>query len=216
MENIEYWVDRVYAAGGDRQQLNRLYDAWAADYEQHKWATGNPVIAVSAGLIGRHLGDFGARILDAGCGAGNLGLVLHQIGYDNLEALDSSAGMLEMARRKSIYRALHQLFLEPGIDLPADRYDLVAATGVFTEGHAPPDALDGMLELARPGGIILFSLTDQAAHSLGFAERIAGLDATDAWRALERTEPFRPFPFSADKADIRLRVYVFEKSPADA
>ena len=131
MENIEYWVDQVYAAGGDRQQLNRLYDEWAAEYEQHKWATGNPVIAISAGLIGRHVDDFGARILDAGCGAGNLGQVLHQIGYDNLEALDPSAGMLEVARRKSIYRALHELFLEPGIDLPGKTYDLVAASGDF-------------------------------------------------------------------------------------
>jgi SAM-dependent methyltransferase len=216
MENIEYWVDQVYAAGGDRQQLNRLYDEWAAEYEQHKWATGNPVIAISAGLIGRHVDDFGARILDAGCGAGNLGQVLHQIGYDNLEALDPSAGMLEVARRKSIYRALHELFLEPGIDLPGKTYDLVAATGVFTEGHAPPEALDGMLELTRPGGIVLFSLTDQAAQNLGFDERIAGLNAAGAWRMLERTEPFRPFPFSADKADVRLRVYLFEKNGADA
>ena len=216
MENIEYWVDQVYAAGGDRQQLNRLYDEWAADYEQHKWATGNPVIAISAGLIGRYVPDIDARILDAGCGAGNLGLVLHQIGYHNLEALDPSAGMLEVARRKSIYRALHELFLEPGIDLPADAYDLVAATGVFTEGHAPPDALDGMLELTRPGGIVLFSLADQAAQNLGFDERIAELNAAGAWQMLERTEPFRPFPFSDDKADVRLRVYLFGKNSADA
>ena len=123
--------------------------------------------------------------------------------------------MLEVARRKSIYRALHELFLEPGIDLPGETYDLVAATGVFTEGHAPPEALDGMLELTRPGGIVLFSLTDQAEQNLGFDERIAGLNTAGAWRMLERTEPFRPFPFSDDKANVRLRVYLFEKNSAD-
>ena len=215
MENIENWVDQVYAAGGDREQLNRLYDEWAAEYEQHKWASGNPVVAVSAGLIGRRVPNFDARILDAGCGAGNLGLVLHQIGYENLEALDPSAGMLEVARRKSIYRDLHKNFLEPDIDLPAENFDLVAATGVFTEGHAPPSALDGMLKLARPGGVILFSLTDQAANDLGFADRIAELNSSGTWQQLECTEPFSPLPFYENKAHVRLRVYVFRKTATD-
>ena len=93
--------------------------------------------------------------------------------------------------------------------------DLVAATGVFTEGHAPPGALDGMLKLARPGGLILFSLTDQAAQNLGFGDRIAELNNDGAWQMRERTEPFRPLPFFDDKADVRLCVYVFEKCAAD-
>ena len=213
MNDVDRWVERVYAAGGDREQLNRLYEEWAADYDQHKWASGNPSVAITVGVIARHLPDFDACVLDAGCGTGNLGQVLHQIGYRNIEGLDPSPGMLEMARRKEIYQALYPDYLEPEIDL-AKRYDLVAATGIFTEGHAPPEALEGMLRLARPGAVIAFSLSELAEHELGFAARITELSEAGAWHQIERTEPYRGFPFS-ETATVHLRVWAFRKSEAD-
>ena len=211
MEEIDQWADRVYSAGGDRAELDRLYDEWSKDYDQHKWASGNPGVAIAAGMIGRYERDFDARILDAGCGTGNVGLVLHQIGYRNLEALDPSTGMLEMARLKNIYRIHHPLFLDQDIDLPANGFDVVVASGVFTEGHAPPAALDGMLKLTRPGGIIVFSLSEYAARELGFDERISRLEEQKAWQQLERTEPYRSYPFSAEKAYVLIRMHVFRK-----
>ena len=215
MEDIDRWVNKVYAAEGDRAELERLYDEWAEDYERHKWASGNPGIAIAVGKIGRHLRDFDARILDAGCGTGNVGLVLHQIGYRNLEALDPSNGMLEAARGKGIYQALHPLFLDQDIDLPANSYDLVVASGVFTEGHAPPTALDGLLKLTMPGGIIVFSLSETAASELGFAERIANLIDCEAWQLIERTQAYRSFPFSDAEAHVLIRIYVMQKSEAN-
>ena len=88
MQDLEDWLERVYQAGGDRATLDRLYDDWAADYDQQIWGSGNPFIAVAAGLAGRHIQDFDARILDAGCGTGNMGQVLYQIGYGNLDGLE--------------------------------------------------------------------------------------------------------------------------------
>ena len=157
MNEVNQWVERVYAAGGDREKLNRLYDEWAADYDQHKWASGNPSVAIAVGMIARQVPDFDAHILDAGCGTGNLGQILHQMGYHNLDGLDPSLGMLEMARRKEIYQTLYPGFLEPKVEIATATYDLVAATGLFTEGHAPPEALEGMLKLARPGAMVVFS-----------------------------------------------------------
>ena len=124
------------------------------------------------------------------------------------------AFMLEMARRKNIYRALHPLFLEPEIALPAESYDGVIATGVFTEGHAPPGALDGMLELARPGAFIMFTLSDLAGRDLGFDDRMAELSAAGSWRQRERTGPYRSFPFSQTQARVLIRFHVYQKSHA--
>ena len=212
MEEIDQWAAKVYAAGGDRAELDRLYDEWSRDYDEHKWASGNPGIAIAAALIGRYERDFDARILDAGCGTGNVGLVLHQMGYRNLEGLDPSDGMLEMARRKDIYKAHHPLFLDHDIDLPADSYDVVVASGVFTEGHAPPAALDGMLMLTRPGGIVVFTLSDFAARELGFAEKVSRITKQEAWQSLECTDPYQSFPFSVEKAHVLIRMHVFRKS----
>lgn len=73
-------LDAIYAAGGDRGALNAAYDEWARDYDADLWSTGNPYIALMAGLCGRYIPDTGARILDGGCGTGNLGQVLTGIG----------------------------------------------------------------------------------------------------------------------------------------
>lgn len=97
MEDLESWLERVYQAGGERKTLDTLYDEWSKDYDQQLWASGNPYIAIATGLVGRHVHDYDAKILDAGCGTGNMAQVLHQMGYRNIEGLDPSAGMLAVA-----------------------------------------------------------------------------------------------------------------------
>ena len=52
MEELELWLERVYAAGGDRATLDGLYDEWANDYDRHLWSSGNPYIAIAAGMAG--------------------------------------------------------------------------------------------------------------------------------------------------------------------
>ena len=211
MADLETWLERVYAAEGDRATLDKLYDEWAQDYDQQIWASGNPYIAISAGMVGRHLRDFDARILDAGCGTGNMAQVLHQMGYDRIDGLDPSAGMLEVARRKNIYRELHPLTLGAEIDLPASSYDAVVAAGVLTHGHAPPEALDGILALTRPGGVIVFSLSQIAHDEYGFKDKIDALDAAGGWQLLDRSRLFRTYPFSAREAHLRHWVLAYRK-----
>jgi SAM-dependent methyltransferase len=212
MEDLETWLARVYAADGDHATLQALYDQWASDYDQQLWASGNPYIAIAAGFTGRLLQDFDARILDAGCGTGNMAQILTQMGYRNIDGLDPSAGMLAVARNKQFYRQLHQLYLQPHMELPAASYDAVVAAGVLTHGHAPPEALDGILEVTRDGGIILFSLSQIAFEEFGFAQKIAELDAAGRWRKLEQSNLFRTYPFSAKEAHLRHWVLAYQKS----
>lgn len=212
MADLETWLERVYQADGDRATLDRLYDEWARDYDQQLWASGNPYIAILLGFTGRFVPDFDARILDAGCGTGNMGLLLQQMGYDNIDGLEPAEGMLEMARNKSVYRNLHPLYLDSTIDLPAASYDAVIAAGVLTHGHAPPQAIDGILSLTRPGGIILFSLSQIAWDDHGFRERIEALEQTGAWTRLGQSRLFRTYPFSEREAHLRHWVLAYKKS----
>ena len=80
LDELETWLERVYRADGERKTLDALYDEWAGDYDQQLWASGNPYIAIATGMVGRHVRDFDARILDVGCGTGNMAQVLHQMG----------------------------------------------------------------------------------------------------------------------------------------
>jgi hypothetical protein len=72
--------------------------------------------------------------------------------------------------------------------LPEASYDAVVAAGVLTHGHAPPEALDGILKIARSGAAIVFSLSLIAFEEHGFKQKIEGFVPT-------------PFP-------TRKRIYV--------
>lgn len=212
MEDLETWLERVYQADGSHHRLQQLYDEWASDYDQQLWASGNPYIAISTGLVGRHVADYDAKILDAGCGTGNMAQILHQMGYRNIDGLDPSAGMLEIARGKGIYRHLHQLYLGSRVDLPRESYDAVVAAGVLTHGHAPPEALDGILGLARPGAAIVFSLSLIAFEEFGFRDKIEKLEAANAWQKLDQSQLFRTYPFSDQEKHLRHWVLAYRKS----
>jgi SAM-dependent methyltransferase len=210
--DLEDKLDAVYQAGGDRAKLDRLYDDWARDYDRDLWASGNPYIALMVGLAGRYIRDRNARILDGGCGTGNMAQMLHLIGYTNIVGIDASDGMLAAARAKGCYVELHKMLLGAHIDLPAESFDAVTAAGVLTHGHAPPDALDGMLEIAKPGAPIIFSISKIAVDEGGFGQKIADLDRSGAWSLEERTEPFRTYPFSAPYADLRHWISVYRRA----
>jgi predicted TPR repeat methyltransferase len=211
MEDLETWLERVYQADGERKTLDTLYDEWASDYDQQLWASGNPYIAIATGLIGRHVRDYDAKILDAGCGTGNMAQVLHQMGYRNIEGLDPSSGMLAVAQRKEVYQQLHQLYLDSQIDLADDSFDAVVAAGVLTHGHALPESLDGILKLTRPGGTIVFSLSVIAYDELGFKQKIAVLEESGKWEKLDQSLLFRTYPFSAKEAHLRHWVLAYRK-----
>ena len=211
MEDLETWLERVYQADGDHATLETLYDQWARDYDQQIWASGNPYIAVAAGFAGRLLPHFDARILDAGCGTGNMAQVLQQMGYRNLEGLDPSSGMLAVAQRKEVYQQLHQLYLGAQVDLPDAHYAAVVASGVLTHGHAPPESLDGIIKLTRNDGIIIFSLSAIAHDEYGFKQKIAEIDAAGQWEKLDQSLLFRTYPFSDKEAHLRHWVLAYRK-----
>ena len=96
-DEIDDWLEAVYRSGGERETLDRLYDDWARDYDRDVWASGNPYIALIAGMAGRYIADRDARILDAGCGTGNMAAVLRLLGYSTIVGIDASDGMLAAA-----------------------------------------------------------------------------------------------------------------------
>jgi 2-polyprenyl-3-methyl-5-hydroxy-6-metoxy-1,4-benzoquinol methylase len=212
MEDLETWLSRVYQSGGERKTLDSLYDEWASDYDQQIWASGNPYIMIATGMMGRHVQDFDARILDVGCGTGNMGQALKQMGYNNLEGLDPSPGMLEIAKKKEIFQCLHPMYLSERVDLADESYDAVVAAGVLTHGHAPPESLDGIIRLCKPGAIMVFSLSRIAFEDQGFSQKMETLNDSGKWQLLDRSRLFRTYPFSEKEAQLRHWVFAFRKT----
>jgi ubiquinone/menaquinone biosynthesis C-methylase UbiE len=120
--------------------------------------------------------------------------------------------MLAAARAKGCYVELRKGLLGAEIDLPSESFDAVTAAGVLTHGHAPPESLDGLLRIAKPGAPLIFSISKIAMEESGFGRKIAALDRAGAWSLEEETEPFRTYPFSSRYADLRHWISVYRKA----
>ncbi len=132
-------VHWVYSAKNN-QELAKRYDQWAKEYEQdllsENYTGPEPAVEELVKYVSKD-----ANILDVGAGTGLVGQLLHQRGYQNLEAMDLSAGMLSEARKKNVYKDLHQGVLGTALDFPSDTFDAIISVGTFTWAMPPAAVL---------------------------------------------------------------------------
>ena len=93
------------------------------------------------------------RILDVGAGTGVIGELLTANGYYNLDALDGTPKMLEIAEQKNCYQNYIVSYVTPDIRLPIEDqvYDVVILAGVFCPGHIRVEAFDQIVRVVKPG-----------------------------------------------------------------
>lgn len=194
----------VYGAQ-DSRQTAELYDEWAAGYERDVLSYGYTTPAIISGLVGRYVSAEAGPVLDAGAGTGIMGEVLKPLGYTGLSGIDLSENMLNLARKKKVYRDLRQMELGERLDLPDDAFAAVVAAGVFTPGHAPPHSFDELLRVTGTGGYIVFSV--RSDEDAGFAEKQDRLENEGRWRLAEATKPYRQLPLADPELQARCFAY---------
>lgn len=190
------------------EDLRGHYDAWAERYEADSLRFGRMAPPVAAGYVGRHtpLGTRGP-VMDIGCGTGVMGDILTVLGLGPLDGVDLSPGMLTVAARKGVYRNLLEAAVGPDkLRAQPGSYALTIAVGVFTLGHAGPEALDEMVRLTRPGGLVVFSATLPVLDD-GFHAKIQALSDRDRWRMVEATAPFTALRNVPEAPSARVFAY---------
>lgn len=193
----------VYAARS-AEAVAEGYDAWAERYEADMAMAGYRHPAVCLALLARHLPAGSAPILDAGCGTGLIGSWLDIVGYPAADGLDLSEGMLAVARRKGVYRALHRLALGTNLPFADASFAGIVSAGVFTTGHVGPEGLDELARICKPGGAIVLTVKLPLWED-GFAEHGAGLGLALA----EATLPYISMP--GDPATVPSVAAVFRR-----
>ncbi|MBC8268981.1 MAG: class I SAM-dependent methyltransferase [Rhodospirillaceae bacterium] len=214
-DDPEAFLRQVYGAT-DGEELASIYDDWATRYDSDLTGFGYRNPAVAAGLIGRHVDTASGTLLDAGCGTGLLGEILSHMGYHDLSGIDLSQGMLDQAAAKSVYANLQQMALGTDLAFEDGRFSAVVSFGVLTAGHAPPQSLDEMIRITKPGGYLIFSLSNLVYEPLGFKDKLASLNAEGRWHEIERTAFFPVLPGSVSEATVESCIFVFQTSPAKA
>ncbi len=151
-------LHQVYASDNPEKSAE-IYDGWSEDYEQHMQGVGYAHPAIVASMLARLLPATDEPVLDAGTGTGILGEILTAVGYSNLSGFDASDGMLEHAKTKNIYQDLQKCFLGEPLNYENNYFSACAASGVFTQGHAPLEGLNELIRITRPGGYIIFTIS---------------------------------------------------------
>ena len=98
------------------------------------------------------------KILDAGAGTGGVGEMLKARGYTNVDALDISQKMLNLAAGRGLYK---KLICAPLTDTHMEvintaEYDIVLCAGVIVYGQAKPGAIEQCARFVKPGKLICF------------------------------------------------------------
>lgn len=182
----EHFADAYDLKNSD--ETKAFYAKWANSYDQE---IGNdkgyrqPKRCVDA-LLKHNIGK-DVSIIDIGCGTGLSGVALHYAGYTNIDGCDLSDEMLDKARGKSVYKHLFETNLNrPPIDARDESYDVATCVGVFSFGHVEPAAIDEILRILKPCGILVIGLNDHFYDEGSFPAKLEALVTARKLQILSR------------------------------
>lgn len=151
-----------------------LYAEWAGDYDRQFAAREDYQLHIHTARAFVGAGGQGPA-LDVGAGTGLCGRILSDMGVGPIDATDISPKMLDQAMRKDIYRDAIEADLNQGIPVSPESYSGIVSSGTFTHGHVGPEALPGLLRIARSGAIFALSINARHYTAKGFADRLKAL-----------------------------------------
>jgi ubiquinone/menaquinone biosynthesis C-methylase UbiE len=189
------FLGAVYGAK-DADDVAALYDQWAETYDAEMADAGYLHPQACVALFARHVMRGSVPVLDAGAGTGLIGQWLQTLGYPQVEALDISQGMLEIARKKKLYTAYHRLALGGPLPFGDGAYAGVICAGVFTSGHVGVEGLDELIRICCRGGAVVMTVKGTLWEA-GFSRRLDDFVKMGKITVAEVTAPYVSMPGEA-------------------
>lgn len=172
----------AYALDGSNDASEDLYRRWAATYDADLVSEGYFTPHQCALLVRQVVDSATPHVLDVGCGTGLVGRALAAwLPQARTVGADLTPAMVEQARATGAYEEVHApVDLKRPLPDLGGPFDAVVCGGTFAIGHVLPSALKNLVEVARPGGSITFSVTRQHSLEHDFLGEVDGLVADGA------------------------------------
>ena len=152
----------------------KLYSAWAETYDVGfiDEMLYNLHFSVADEFI---LNGGKGLVLDVGAGTGALAQALLQKGKFSIDATDISDAMLKVAKAKNIYRRIFLSDVTKEIPVGDAFYNGIVSSGTFTHGHVGPTAIQELIRITKPGGLITISVNEKHWIKLDFGNEVENL-----------------------------------------
>lgn len=111
------------------------------------------------------MGDKSLKILDVGCGTGNLLNFLNKRGYSNLYGVEQSSLLLKNAKNLSSIKYINSNFLDSIFD---SRYGVIINSGVLEHTVYPKKIIDKQCKILNKDGLLLIQGPNLLNLSISF------------------------------------------------
>ena len=167
-------------------EVMKYYDEWGEENKYDKdmvdWNYTGPKETTEVFI--RYNKDKKAKIYDAGCGTGLVGVELKKYGNKNFFGADLSQKLLNLVP-KNLYQKLDKVDLNKPINETDNTFDAVMCVGTFTFGHVKPPALDEFIRITKNKGLICFTINEGIHEEYGFDKKIDQLNNDNKWKEIE-------------------------------
>ena len=188
MKNTKSMIPTIFKTlhTSSLDELENIYKNWAPDYEHDVIQLAGYVgHLIATRLLLKYLTNNEFEVLDAGCGTGLVGEILHKKGIKNIVGVDFSKQMLDLALKKNVYKSLHLMDLTQKLNFEDDTFDAIVCAGTFTCGHVGPEAFAEMVRITKSGGYISFTVRKQEWEASPYEKTIKGLEEAELWYEIE-------------------------------
>ncbi|CAH3144796.1 unnamed protein product [Porites lobata] len=190
----KYFGDRFdnITKNSSDEEVRNLYDKWAADYDKETAKAGSCYRKPLAECLDAALKEAfpntlkdQLKILDAGAGTGMTGIELHKLGYTDIQALDISQEMLNIAKEKGVpyKRFVCTPLTEQSIEeFETGEFDALISAGVLVKAHVRPAAFVEIIRMVKTGGLVCFSLRYNEVDD--YQPKMTELEEAGIWEKL--------------------------------
>ena len=152
------------------------YDDWAQEYDKDTaQSSGYCAPQEVAKLIAQQASSPDQKVVDLGCGTGQLGAELAKLGHRNVEGWDLSPGMLKVAAATGAYQGLHEIDLTKSLPFQPGSQELMASVGVYGPGVVGPEHLELLVAPLCVGGLSVHSINGLSWRKRPFGQALQAL-----------------------------------------
>ena len=154
----------------NKSKIDNFFDKYSSEYSSENYNVNiNKVMTIRlktiVAFVTENFKDKNIKILDLGCGSGEITLTLAKLGYTG-DALDNSMGMLNICKKRlSNYNWNFYLSEAQKTSLKSDNYDIIIASGLIEYYPEDKILLEEITRLLKKNGHLIINVTNKYGYS---------------------------------------------------